>query len=112
MNFIDLFAGLGGFHLALSRLGHQCVFASEIQPKLQKLYRLNFPDVPIMGDITKIKAVNLSLSPARSRDLKMSWVEATSSMRFVASYAIITPNTFFSKMSLRFQDMMEDVPGK
>ncbi|MBQ2536503.1 MAG: DNA cytosine methyltransferase, partial [Bacteroidaceae bacterium] len=38
MRFIDLFAGLGGFHLALSRLGHECVFASEIQPKLQKLY--------------------------------------------------------------------------
>ena len=59
MRFIDLFAGLGGFHLALSRLGHQCVFASEIQPKLQKLYRLNFPDVPIEGDITKIKAEDI-----------------------------------------------------
>ena len=56
MRFIDLFAGLGGFHLALSRLGHECVFASEIQPKLQKLYQLNFPHTPIAGDITKIKA--------------------------------------------------------
>lgn len=55
MRFIDLFAGLGGFHLALSRLGHECVFASEIQPKLQKLYKINFPDVPIYGDITKIR---------------------------------------------------------
>ena len=55
MRFIDLFAGLGGFHLALSRLGHECVFASEIQPKLQKLYQLNFPHTPIAGDITKIK---------------------------------------------------------
>ena len=59
MRFIDLFAGLGGFHLALSRLGHQCVFASEIQPKLQKLYKLNFPDVPIHGDITKIEAEDI-----------------------------------------------------
>lgn len=55
MKFIDLFAGLGGFHLALSRLGHECVFASEIQPKLQKLYQTNFPHTPIYGDITQIR---------------------------------------------------------
>lgn len=59
MKFIDLFAGLGGFHLALSRLGHECVFASEIKPKLQKLYKMNFPDVPIYGDITRIDARNI-----------------------------------------------------
>ena len=52
--FIDLFAGLGGFHLALSRLGGECVFASEIKPKLRKLYKQNFPDTPIYGDITQI----------------------------------------------------------
>ena len=45
MKFVDLFAGLGGFHLALSRLGHECVFASEIKPKLRKLYQINYqPD--------------------------------------------------------------------
>lgn len=54
MRFVDLFAGLGGFHIALSRLGHECVFASEIKPKLQKLYRQNFPGVHIEGDITKV----------------------------------------------------------
>lgn len=54
MRFVDLFAGLGGFHLALSRLGHECVFASEIKPKLQKLYRQNFSGVHIEGDITKV----------------------------------------------------------
>ena len=54
-----MFAGLGGFHLALSRLGHECVFASEIQPKLRKLYKKNFPGVPIEGDITKIAAEDI-----------------------------------------------------
>ena len=52
--FIDLFAGLGGFHLAIEELGHECVFASELQPELQKLYKINFPKTPIYGDITKI----------------------------------------------------------
>ena len=55
MKFIDLFAGIGGFHLALSRLGHECVFASEIKPRLRKVYKQNFPDTPIEGDITKIE---------------------------------------------------------
>ena len=54
-----MFAGLGGFHLALSRLGHECVFASEIKPKLQKLYRQNFPGVRIEGDITKVAAEDI-----------------------------------------------------
>ena len=54
LTFIDLFAGLGGFHLALSELGYQCVFASELSPELQKLYIENFPGTPIFGDITKI----------------------------------------------------------
>ena len=52
--FIDLFAGLGGFHLALQQLGCKCVFASEIKDDLRKLYALNFPETPIYGDITKI----------------------------------------------------------
>ena len=42
MKFIDLFAGLGGFHLALSKLGHECVFASEIEIFLRNHYEENF----------------------------------------------------------------------
>ena len=44
MRFIDLFAGLGGFRIALDRLGHQCVFASEIDDQLKELYQKNFPN--------------------------------------------------------------------
>jgi DNA (cytosine-5)-methyltransferase 1 len=42
MKFIDLFAGLGGFHLALKRLGHKCVFACEKEKQLRSLYERNF----------------------------------------------------------------------
>jgi len=54
MKFIDLFAGLGGFHLALSRLGHKCVFACEINQNLNSLYKKNFPKTPIEFDITEV----------------------------------------------------------
>jgi DNA (cytosine-5)-methyltransferase 1 len=50
MRFIDLFAGLGGFHQALGAMGHECVFASEIDPVLADLYEKNFGVKPA-GDI-------------------------------------------------------------
>jgi DNA (cytosine-5)-methyltransferase 1 len=46
MKFIDLFAGIGGFHQALSNLGHNCVFASEKKEHLAKLYELNYGITP------------------------------------------------------------------
>lgn len=53
MRFVDLFAGLGGFHQALSQLGHECVFASEIDEELHTLYVQNYPDARVVtfGDI-------------------------------------------------------------
>ncbi len=53
MQFIDLFAGLGGFHLALRRLGHECVFASEVDDELRDLYQRNFGILP-EGNIRSI----------------------------------------------------------
>lgn len=55
LRFIDLYAGLGGFHQALTKLGHKCVWASEYNNNLRELYRKNFPNTPIEGDIFKVK---------------------------------------------------------
>lgn len=53
MRFIDLFAGLGGFHLALRNLHHECVFASEIDKELREVYQRNF-GIKCEGDIRDI----------------------------------------------------------
>ncbi len=54
LKFIDLFAGLGGFHLALQSLGHQCVFACERDENLALLYEKNFGVIP-HGDIRTLE---------------------------------------------------------
>lgn len=58
MDFIDLFAGLGGFHIALERLGHRCVFASDIDEKLRELYQMNFGLHP-HGNIREIDEADI-----------------------------------------------------
>jgi DNA (cytosine-5)-methyltransferase 1 len=50
--FIDLFAGIGGFRLALQNLGGKCVFSSEWDENAKKTYYSNFGETPF-GDITK-----------------------------------------------------------
>lgn len=50
--FIDLFAGIGGFRLAMQDLGGKCIFSSEWDNSARQTYRANFGDIPF-GDITK-----------------------------------------------------------
>jgi DNA (cytosine-5)-methyltransferase 1 len=51
--FIDLFAGIGGFHQALNYYGAECVFASEWDKYCQEIYYKNYGILP-PGDITQI----------------------------------------------------------
>ena len=64
IRFIDLFCGLGGFHLAAKKAGKfhgfgaECVFASDIDVPCQEAYSGNFGLRP-MGDITKVEAKDI-----------------------------------------------------
>ena len=69
--FIDLFAGIGGFHIAMHNLGGDCVFASEWDANCIKTYTQNFkniapnlfengqPNKNLIGDITKFNPENI-----------------------------------------------------
>lgn len=50
--FIDLFAGMGGFRIAMQTHGGKCVFSSEWNKFAQQTYFANFGEMPF-GDITK-----------------------------------------------------------
>ena len=52
--FIDLFAGIGGFHQAMTSLGGECVFASDIDVHAAETYKINY-GIDALCDITKVK---------------------------------------------------------
>lgn len=56
--YIDLFAGIGGFHIAADSLGGTCVFASEINAEARRAYKENYGFEPD-GDITEIAASDI-----------------------------------------------------
>lgn len=56
--FIDLFAGIGGFRIALESYGGECVFSSEWDKYAAMTYKANFGEEPA-GDITKIEAKSI-----------------------------------------------------
>lgn len=67
VTFIDLFAGIGGFHLALHNVGAECVFASEWDDSARLTYETNFRKISsnlfkngnFAGDITKVDKKNI-----------------------------------------------------
>jgi DNA (cytosine-5)-methyltransferase 1 len=58
LTFIDLFAGIGGFRIALEESGATCVFSSEWDKYAQITYKENFEEIP-KGDITNIKETEI-----------------------------------------------------
>lgn len=64
--FIDLFAGIGGFRIALEKLGGQCLGYSEIDKQASKVYQQNFinylnKNEIELGDITKINQLPINI---------------------------------------------------
>lgn len=53
--FYDLFAGVGGFHIALASLGHKCTGACEINKYAKEIYAKRFPEVHIDNDATLLE---------------------------------------------------------
>lgn len=58
LKFIDLFAGIGGFRIALDELGAKCVYSSDNDKYVQDVYEENFGERPD-GDITKVNAKDI-----------------------------------------------------
>jgi DNA (cytosine-5)-methyltransferase 1 len=57
MRFVDLFCGIGGFHAALHRLGHECVFATDIDKAAADTYESNWGEpggFDVHGDIREV----------------------------------------------------------
>ncbi|MDI2098320.1 DNA cytosine methyltransferase [Ruicaihuangia caeni] len=67
--FIDLFAGLGGFHIALQGLGGQGVFAAEWEPTLNRLYSQNFPGTAVWSDVNTLDDARVIRTQVPEHDL-------------------------------------------
>lgn len=60
MKVVDLFSGIGGFHIGLEAAGMEIIAHCEINPFCQKILKKHWPDVPIFDDIFKLKREDIS----------------------------------------------------
>ena len=69
-SFVDLFAGIGGFHAALAGIGGECLLASEIDPFARAVYEGNWGTKPV-GDIYDFVTPQGVLLPRRNRSIDL-----------------------------------------
>ena len=97
--FIDLFAGIGGFRIAMQELGGECVFSSEWDPYAKKTYEANFGEVPF-GDIRKINendvpAHDVLCAGFPCQPFSVAGVSARNSLSTAHGFACETQGTLF-----------------
>lgn len=56
MKYVSLFAGIGGFEIALNKLGHECVYANEWDLRSAEIYERNIGHKPDTRDLTTVGA--------------------------------------------------------
>lgn len=74
--FIDLFAGIGGFHIAMHSLGGECVFASEIDKHAIKIYKRNFKKISLEifnDNLLNDDITNIDINKIPSFDILCAW---------------------------------------
>lgn len=97
--FIDLFAGIGGFRIAMQDQGGKCVFSSEWDPYAKKTYEANFGEVPF-GDIRKINEKDIPdhdilCAGFPCQPFSLAGVSARNSLNTAHGFACETQGTLF-----------------
>lgn len=97
--FIDLFAGIGGFRIAMQDLGGKCVFSSEWDPYAKRTYEANFGEVPY-GDIRKISETSIPdhdvlCAGFPCQPFSLAGVSARTSLNTAHGFACETQGTLF-----------------
>ena len=97
--FIDLFAGIGGFRIAMQEQGGKCVFSSEWDPYAKRTYEANFGEVPY-GDIRKINEKDIPqhdilCAGFPCQPFSLAGVSARNSLNTAHGFACETQGTLF-----------------
>jgi len=97
--FVDLFAGIGGFRIAMQGLGGACIFSSEWDPYAKRTYEANFGEVPY-GDIRKISEDDIPdhdilCAGFPCQPFSLAGVSARNSLNTAHGFACETQGTLF-----------------